>query len=64
MADAAVGAEALGNVPAGDHSYGDWGVGSFVLDSGVMLITQSFFFAFGWVFFMRKLFRDYEVCMN
>jgi hypothetical protein len=27
----------------------------------VMLITQTFFFGFGWIFYMRRLFKDYEV---
>ncbi|XP_057324524.1 Golgi pH regulator [Microplitis mediator] len=30
-------------------------------DTFVILITQIFFFAGGWVFFVKKLFRDYEV---
>ena len=27
----------------------------------LILSTQVFFFAFGWVFFMEKLFKDYEI---
>lgn len=58
-ADAGMGgAGAMGGV----GSYGDWGMGGFLFDSCVMLVTQFVFFAMGWVFFMRKLFRDYEVC--
>ncbi|GLH11508.1 hypothetical protein R5R35_012040 [Gryllus longicercus] len=33
----------------------------FIEDTLVILITQVFFFAGGWVFFVKKLFRDYEV---
>lgn len=42
--------------------YGDWSMGVFVADSAVMFFTQLLFFGMGWVFFMRKLFKDYEVC--
>nr|CAD7261094.1 unnamed protein product [Timema shepardi] len=34
---------------------------AFIEDTLVMLITQILFFAGGWVFFVKKLFRDYEV---
>jgi len=30
-------------------------------DTSLLLATQFIFFVFGWVFFMAKLFRDYEV---
>ena len=30
-------------------------------DGLILLATQVVFFAFGWVFFVNKLFRDYEV---
>jgi hypothetical protein len=43
-------------------SYGEWSMGVFVADSAVMFFTQLLFFGMGWVFFMRKLFKDYEVC--
>jgi hypothetical protein len=43
-------------------SYGEWSMGIFVADSAVMFFTQLLFFGMGWVFFMRKLFKDYEVC--
>ncbi|XP_075214520.1 Golgi pH regulator isoform X2 [Lycorma delicatula] len=33
----------------------------YVEDTLVILITQVFFFFGGWVFFVKKLFRDYEV---
>jgi hypothetical protein len=28
---------------------------------GLLLVTHCAFFAFGWVFFYRKLFKDFEV---
>eukprot|EP01136_Pigoraptor_vietnamica_P016378 Opistho-1_new@60320 len=34
---------------------------SFVVDSIVMLASQLIFFGFGWIFFMRRLFKDYEI---
>ncbi|XP_054694725.1 Golgi pH regulator B isoform X3 [Grus americana] len=34
---------------------------SFLIDSGIMVTSQVLFFGFGWLFFMRKLFKDYEV---
>ncbi|XP_064595611.1 Golgi pH regulator-like [Liolophura sinensis] len=34
---------------------------SFLVDSFVMLFSQVLFFAGGWVFFLKQLFRDYEV---
>ncbi|XP_055492618.1 Golgi pH regulator isoform X1 [Leucoraja erinacea] len=34
---------------------------SFVVDSVIMFSSQVLFFGFGWLFFMRKLFKDYEV---
>ena len=34
---------------------------SFILDSAVVFGSETLFFGFGWVFFMRKLFKDYEV---
>eukprot|EP00794_Sanderia_malayensis_P009898 gene9899-10911_t len=34
---------------------------SFLLDSFVVFGSEVLFFGFGWVFFMRKLFKDYEV---
>lgn len=43
-------------------TYGDWSYGRFLFDSGAVLLTQLLFFGMGWLFFMRKLFRDYEVC--
>ncbi|KAH7693135.1 Golgi pH regulator-like protein, partial [Aphelenchoides avenae] len=30
-------------------------------DAGIVLISQVAFFALGWVFFMKQLFKDYEV---
>lgn len=33
----------------------------FVGDSLIIVISQIFFFIGGWVFFLRKLFKDYEV---
>ncbi|XP_067007866.2 Golgi pH regulator isoform X2 [Anabrus simplex] len=33
----------------------------FIEDTLIILITQIFFFIGGWVFFVKKLFRDYEV---
>lgn len=32
-----------------------------VFSWGFIITSQLFFFAAGWVFFMEKLFRDYEV---
>ncbi|XP_071957924.1 Golgi pH regulator-like [Antedon mediterranea] len=37
---------------------------AFMLDSFVMFTTQILFFLGGWVFFMRELFRNYEVHHN
>ncbi|KAG8000595.1 Golgi pH regulator [Nibea albiflora] len=34
---------------------------SFVVDSVIMFTSQVLFFGFGWLFFMRQLFKDYEV---
>ncbi|XP_062517498.1 Golgi pH regulator-like [Corticium candelabrum] len=34
---------------------------SFVWDSAIVFVSQFLFFGFGWLFFMRKLFKDYEV---
>jgi len=34
---------------------------SFLVDSVVMLLSQLIFFAGGWVFFIKRLFRDYEI---
>ncbi|OXB68235.1 hypothetical protein ASZ78_007984 [Callipepla squamata] len=34
---------------------------SFLIDSSIMVTSQVLFFGFGWLFFMRKLFKDYEV---
>ncbi|KAI8507238.1 PREDICTED: Golgi pH regulator-like [Branchiostoma belcheri] len=34
---------------------------SFFVDSCIMFTTQAFFFGFGWLFFMRQLFKDYEI---
>ncbi|XP_078258333.1 Golgi pH regulator isoform X2 [Rhinoraja longicauda] len=34
---------------------------SFVVDSVIMFSSQILFFGFGWLFFMRQLFKDYEV---
>lgn len=34
---------------------------SFLLDSCVLLFSQLAFFIGGWIFFLRQLFRDYEV---
>ncbi|XP_035690654.1 Golgi pH regulator-like [Branchiostoma floridae] len=34
---------------------------SFLVDSCIMFTTQAFFFGFGWIFFMRQLFKDYEI---
>jgi len=33
----------------------------FLVDYGVMLFSQLIFFAGGWVFFIKKLFKDYEI---
>lgn len=33
----------------------------FLVDTLIILITQVIFFAGGWVFFVKQLFRDYEV---
>ena len=30
-------------------------------DSVIVLCTQLGFFVFGWIFFVKKLFRDYEL---
>ena len=32
-----------------------------LLEGAFIAISMSFFFGFGWVFFMQKLFKDYEV---
>lgn len=37
---------------------------SFLWDSSVLLSSQVFFFVIGWAFFLRHLFRDYEVDNN
>lgn len=34
---------------------------AFLEDTLIILVTQVFFFVGGWVFFVKKLFRDYEV---
>ena len=34
---------------------------SFFIDSLVMLLSQLVFFAGGWVFFIKKIFKDYEI---
>ncbi|CDQ85775.1 unnamed protein product [Oncorhynchus mykiss] len=34
---------------------------SFLMDSVIMFTSQVLFFGFGWLFFMRQLFKDYEV---
>ncbi|XP_058249291.1 Golgi pH regulator isoform X2 [Hemibagrus wyckioides] len=34
---------------------------SFFVDSVIMFTSQVLFFGFGWLFFMRQLFKDYEV---
>ncbi|KAL7983521.1 hypothetical protein Chor_000397 [Crotalus horridus] len=34
---------------------------SFLIDSSIMVVSQVLFFGFGWLFFMRRLFKDYEV---
>ncbi|GAB1601844.1 Golgi pH regulator-like [Argonauta hians] len=34
---------------------------SFIVDSFVMLLSQVLFFVGGWVFFLKQLFKDYEV---
>lgn len=34
---------------------------SLLSDFSIVLVTQVLFFAFGWLFFMRWLFKDYEV---
>ncbi|XP_053448136.1 Golgi pH regulator A isoform X3 [Nycticebus coucang] len=34
---------------------------SFLIDSSIMIVSQILFFGFGWLFFMRQLFKDYEV---
>ncbi|KAM7130763.1 LOW QUALITY PROTEIN: Golgi pH regulator B [Ciconia maguari] len=34
---------------------------SFLIDSSIMVTSQVLFFGFGWLFFMRKLFKDYEM---
>ncbi|XP_046400358.1 Golgi pH regulator [Ischnura elegans] len=36
----------------------------FIEDTFIMLISQVIFFVGGWVFFVKKLFRDYEVHHN
>lgn len=51
----------LGVMPS-EVSYGDWSYGRFLFDSAAVMLTQILFFGMGWLFFMRKLFRDYEVC--
>merc|ERR1719466_359805 len=33
---------------------------TFVTDTSVMFSTQIAFFLFGWIFFLFKLFKDYE----
>ncbi|KAM9485382.1 Golgi pH regulator-like [Salvelinus alpinus] len=33
----------------------------FLMDSVIMFTSQVLFFGFGWLFFMRQLFKDYEV---
>lgn len=32
-----------------------------VTDFLIMVGSEAMFFTFGWVFFMQKLFRDYEI---
>ena len=32
-----------------------------VWEIAVMLVSQFAFFALGWIFFMKKLFKDYEI---
>jgi hypothetical protein len=34
---------------------------SLVADAAIVALSLGLFFAFGWVFFMKQLFRDYEV---
>ncbi|XP_069863658.1 Golgi pH regulator A isoform X2 [Dipodomys merriami] len=34
---------------------------SFLIDSSIVITSQILFFGFGWLFFMRQLFKDYEV---
>ncbi|XP_045067967.1 Golgi pH regulator [Coregonus clupeaformis] len=34
---------------------------SFLMDSVIMFTLQVLFFGFGWLFFVRQLFKDYEV---
>ncbi|XP_034820382.1 Golgi pH regulator A isoform X3 [Pan paniscus] len=34
---------------------------SFLIDSSIMITSQILFFGFGWLFFMRQLFKDYEI---
>ncbi|KAJ4933043.1 hypothetical protein JOQ06_029880 [Pogonophryne albipinna] len=34
---------------------------SFLVDSVIMFTSQVLFFGFGWLFFMRQLFKDYEI---
>ncbi|CAL8096138.1 unnamed protein product [Calicophoron daubneyi] len=36
----------------------------FLWNSSSLLFSQLFFFIFGWIFFLRQLFRDYEVENN
>ncbi|KAL5019993.1 hypothetical protein ScPMuIL_002885 [Solemya velum] len=36
---------------------------SFLVDSCLMFFSQVLFFAGGWVFFLKQLFRDYEVSL-
>ncbi|XP_031512353.1 Golgi pH regulator B isoform X1 [Papio anubis] len=33
---------------------------SFLIDSSITITSQILFFGFGWLFFMRQLFKDYE----
>lgn len=33
----------------------------FLVDTTIILISQAFFFIGGWLFFMKRLFKDYEV---
>lgn len=32
-----------------------------IWDASIILLSQVAFFTLGWVFFMKKLFKDYEV---
>ncbi|XP_033053870.1 Golgi pH regulator B isoform X1 [Trachypithecus francoisi] len=34
---------------------------SFLIDSSITITSQILFFGFGWLFFMRQLFKDYEI---